>query len=95
LIENDGTILQGKKSAFKKVDEEKQKIKEIRDKKKQKMTQKRLGYRPIAEWDKSHEKNLSKITTKGVVKLFNSIFEFRKKIRDDKQKEGKNLLIDI
>jgi hypothetical protein len=77
------------------VDEEKQKLKEIRDKKKQKLTQKRLGYRPIQEWDKSHEKNLSKITTKGVVKLFNSIFEFRKKIRDDKQKEGKKYYLNL
>ena len=88
-LENDQPILQGKKSAFVKIDEEKEKEKEMREKTKLKFTQKRLGYKPIAEWDKNHEKNLAKITTKGVVKLFNSIFEFRKKIRDEKEKEGK------
>jgi hypothetical protein len=58
------------------------------------MLQSRLGYRTPAEWDKKHQKTLIKITTKGVVKLFNSIYDFRKKIRDEKEKEG-NIFIKI
>ncbi len=57
------------------------------------MIQKKLGHKDCEEWDKKHEKSLNNITTKGVVKLFNSIFEFRKKIRDEKQKEGMTYLI--
>jgi hypothetical protein len=48
----------------------------------------KLGYKLPEEWDKKHQKSLIKITTKGVVKLFNSIYDFRKKIRDEKEKEG-------
>jgi len=48
----------------------------------------KLGYKLPEEWDKKDQKALIKITTKGVVKLFNSIFDFRKKIRDEKEKEG-------
>ena len=51
----------------------------------------KLGYRTPSEFDKKHQKTLIKITTKGVVKLFNSIYDFRKKIRDEKEKEGKVL----
>ena len=60
----------------------------MKEKKKLKVMQNKLGYKLPAEWDKKHQKVLIKITTKGVVKLFNSIFEFRKKIRDEKEKEG-------
>ena len=60
------------------------------DKKKLRLVQKRLGHKNCEDWDKKHEKVLANTTTKGVVKLFNSIFEFRKKIRDEKQKEGVN-----
>lgn len=77
------------KSTFKKLDEEKKLEDTLKEKKRLRFVQKRLGYKPIAEWDKAHEKNLVKITTKGVVKLFNSIYDFRKKIRDEKDKEGK------
>jgi hypothetical protein len=75
------------KSSFKKIDDEKVKEEEIRLKRKLRMKQKKLGYKTIDEWDKTHDKELKKITTKGVVKLFNSIYEFRKKIRDEKNKE--------
>jgi hypothetical protein len=61
----------------------------MKEKKKLKSMQNKLGYKTPTEWDKKHQKTLIKITTKGVVKLFNSIFEFRKKIRDEKEKEGK------
>ncbi len=81
------------KSSFKKIDEEKKLFEELKEKKKLRLEQKRLGYVPIAEWDKATEKTLSKITTKGVVKMFNSIYEFRKKIRDDKDKEGMSDII--
>ena len=60
----------------------------MQEHKKTRLAQKKLGFKTIEEWDKAHEKKLSKITTKGVVKLFNSIYEFRKKIRDEKVKEG-------
>lgn len=61
---------------------------EIREKKKAKLAQKKLGYKPISEWDRQKEKILARTTTKGVVKLFNSIYEFRKKIREERQVEG-------
>lgn len=73
---------------FKKLEKEKEEKEKLLLKKRQKMTQRRLGYLPCAKWDKKEEKKLSKITTKGVVKLFNSIYQFRKKIKDDKEKEG-------
>jgi hypothetical protein len=84
-------ILIKHQSVFKKIDEETKQMKELREKKKMKLMQKKLGYRLPEEWDKKYEKNLLKITTKGVVKLFNSIYEFRKKIRDEKEKEGRNI----
>ena len=39
----------------------------------------RLGYVKYDEWDKSYEKKLLKTTRRGIVKLFNSIVEYRKK----------------
>jgi hypothetical protein len=36
---------------------------------------------------------LNKIATRGVVKLFNSIYEFRKKLKDEKELEGRYVLI--
>ena len=76
---------------FKKLDDEKDEKEKLLMKKRKKMAQRKLGYLPCAEWDKKEEKKLSKITTKGVVKLFNSIYQFRKKIKDDKEKAGKYL----
>ena len=53
------------------------------------MTQKKLGYDDnINNWDKKYEKKLTKLVNKGVVKLFNSIYDFRKKIKDEKEIEG-------
>jgi hypothetical protein len=42
----------------------------------------------VEDFDKKYEKKLNKIVTKGVVKLFNSIYEFRKKLQDEKELEG-------
>lgn len=77
-----------RKATFKKLDEEKIISKQIKEKKKLRVMENKVGYKLPAEWDKKHQKFLFKITTKGVVKLFNSIFDFRKKIRDEKEKEG-------
>lgn len=77
---------------FKKLEDEKIEHEKLLSKKRQKYTQRRLGYVPCAEWNKKEEKNMVKITTRGVVKLFNSIFQFRKKIKDDKELEG-NLIL--
>lgn len=74
---------------FKKLDDEKNEKEKLLAKKRQKQAQRKLGYLPCAEWEKREDKKLSKITTKGVVKLFNSIYQFRKKIKDDKEKAGK------
>lgn len=53
------------------------------------MTQKKLGYEDnILNWDKAYEKKLTRLINKGVVKLFNSIYDFRKKIKDEKEIEG-------
>ena len=41
-----------------------------------------FGYKEFNQWDKTKEKKLLKTTTRGVVKLFNSIFEFRKKEKE-------------
>jgi len=76
---------------FKKLEDEKIQHEKLLIKKRQKFAQRRLGFLPCSDWSKKEEKNLSKITTKGVVKLFNSIYQFRKKIKDDKEIEG-NLL---
>lgn len=76
---------------FKKLEDEKIEHEKLLSKKRQKFTQRRLGYVPCAEWNKKDEKNLVKITTRGVVKLFNSIYQFRKKIKDDKELEGNYL----
>jgi hypothetical protein len=74
---------------FKKLEDEKIAQEKLLTKKRQKYGQRRLGYLPCAEWNKKEEKSLVKITTRGVVKLFNSIYQFRKKIKDDKELEGK------
>ena len=50
-----------------------------------------LGYSTYDKWDKTKEKKLLKITTRGVVKLFNSIFEFRKKEKEEKIEEEKKI----
>ena len=54
-----------------------------------KQIQKKLGYTKYDKWDKKFEKKLLKTTTRGVVKLFNSIFEFRKKAKEEQIEEEK------
>lgn len=82
------------KLPFKKLEKEKQEYEEARKKKKQVQIQRKLGiyisyvgYTKLEDFDKKHEKALFAITTRGVVKLFNSIYEFRKKLRDEKELE--------
>ena len=79
---------------FKKLNDEKEEREKLLMKKRKKNAQRKLGYISCADWDKKDEKKLSKIATKGVVKLFNSIYQFRKKIKDDKEKAGEyNIII--
>ena len=47
----------------------------------------RLGYVKYDDWDKSYEKKLLKATRRGVVKMFNSIVEHRKKHLEMQKKE--------
>jgi hypothetical protein len=42
----------------------------------------------IDDFNEKYEKRLLKTATKGVVKLFNSIYDFRKKLKDEKEMEG-------
>jgi hypothetical protein len=74
----------------KRIDKQIKEEREIKLQKKAKLTQKRVGYIPINQWDKFNEKHLLKSATRGVIKLFNSIYDFRKKIKEDKEKEGKS-----
>ncbi len=50
-----------------------------------------VGYKEFNQWDKTKEKKLLKTTTRGVVKLFNSIFEFRKKEKEKRIEEEKKI----
>jgi hypothetical protein len=77
------------KLVFKKIDKEIKQHEEVREKKRTKLAQKKLGYMSVADFDVKYEKKLLKVATKGVVKLFNSIYEFRKKLKDEKEIEGK------
>lgn len=84
-------ILSKIKEPFEKIKAE-EKEKEILNKKKElKQIQKKLGYTAYDKWDKKFEKKLLKTTTRGVVKLFNSIFEFRKKAKEEKIEEEKKI----
>ena len=93
IKENVDPILAKNKQATKKFDDEAEKEKEVKKNKKDLLLKRKLGYKNISDWDKKSEKLLVKTATKGVVKLFNSIYDFRKKIRDAKEKESKNLII--
>ena len=82
-------ILSRLKEPFEKLSAE-EKEKELLNKKKElKQIQKKLGYTKYDKWDKKFEKKLLKTTTRGVVKLFNSIFEFRKKAKEEQIEEEK------
>ena len=84
-------ILSKVKEPFQKLDEEKEKRKTLNIKREKRKEQKLLGYTLYKDFDKKLEKRLLKTTTKGVVKLFNSIFEFRKKAKEDQIKEEQKI----
>jgi len=50
------------------------------EKKAEKRAQKKIGYKEGKSWNMKREKGLMKITTRGVVKLFNSIYDYKKKL---------------
>ena len=52
-----------------------------------------IGFKEGQLWDKRKEKNLVKIATRGVVKLFNSIFEYKKKVKEDEEVDCNKLNI--
>ncbi len=76
------------------------KHRELLSKKKAKRKQRLLGYvSELSNW-KTDEKLFKKIATKGVVKLFNSIYDIKKRIVDEhkqeaivKEKKSKNFLM--
>ena len=39
-----------------------------------------MGYKERKSWNMKRAKGLMKITTRGVVKLFNSIYDYKKKL---------------
>ena len=84
-------ILSKAKEPLKRLDEEIKEKKELKIKRELRKIQKMFGYKEYKKWDKLKEKKLLKITTRGVVKLFNSIFEFRKKEKEKKIEEEKKI----
>lgn len=84
-------ILSKLKEPFDKLKAEEIEKEELQLKKELRRKQKLLGYTPIAKWDKPKEKQLMKIATKGVVKLFNSICNYRKKVIEEKEEEEKKI----
>jgi hypothetical protein len=99
------TLLEEKKQSlpFKK---EKEVIKQdeehrtLLSKKRKKIKQRKLGYLPDTTLWNSKEKELVKCSTRGVVKLFNSIFEIKRKFADqqkhevvEREKKSKNFLM--
>ena len=64
ILENRDAILAKHRIPFKKIEEEKKQMVELKVKKKAKIAQKKLGHKSIVDWDKKSEKNLMKITTK-------------------------------
>lgn len=67
--------------------ENKEHIEKIR-KIKLKRAQRKIGYRPFLEWNKNKERENKKVATRGIVKLFNSIFQYRKQIKEEQEIEG-------
>jgi hypothetical protein len=84
------SILSKKKIELKKIEKEEIEYKELKKKKLETKLQRLLGYKEGIEWDKKKEKNLIKTATRGVVKLFNSIYEFKKK-SEEKVEENSNI----
>ncbi len=50
-----------------------------------KLEQRKKGYKEGKFWDIKKEKVLLKTATKGVVKLFNSISDYKKKIKEEEK----------
>jgi len=98
LLENKKQSLPSKRDKQSEIAELKHR--ELLNKKKAKRKQRLLGYVPqLSDW-KTNEQMFKKIATKGVVKLFNSIYEIKKKIVDEhkqeaivKEKKSKNFLM--
>ena len=84
-------ILSKAKDSLKKLDEEAKEKKELKIKRELRKIQKMFGYKEFNKWDKAKEKKLLKTTTRGVVKLFNSIFEFRKKEKEKRIEDEKKI----
>ena len=84
-------ILSKAKEPLKKLDEERKEKKELKIKRELRKIQKMFGYKEYNKWDNIKEKKLLKTTTRGVVKLFNSIFEFRKKEKEKRIEEEKKI----
>ena len=90
-IKDNNVILSKAQEPFKKLEKEREEKKILKEKRELHRIQKMLGYSTYDKWDKLKEKKLLKITTRGVVKLFNSIFEFRKKEKEEKIEEEKKI----
>ena len=84
-------ILSKVKEPLRKLDEEAKEKKELKIKRELRKIQKMFGYKEFNKWDKAKEKKLLKTTTRGVVKLFNSIFEFRKKEKEKRIEDEKKI----
>ncbi len=99
------TLLEEKKQSlpFKKEKEmlkQDEEHKTLLSKKRKKIKQRKLGYlADVNKWN-SKEKDLVRCATRGVVKLFNSIFEIKRKFADqqkqevvEREKKSKNFLM--
>lgn len=84
-------ILSKLKEPFDKIDAETKEKEDLQLKKELRRKQKLLGYTPMAKWDKAKERQLKIISTRGVVKLFNSICNYRKKVIEEKEEEEKKI----
>lgn len=88
---NSNVILSKLKTPFDKLKAEKEERKKLFMKKTQKLIQKKLGFRRYSDYDIKNEKKLRKIATKGIVKLFGSILDYKKKINEEKEEEERKI----
>ena len=85
---NKNPILSKFKIAEKKVNKEKKVVEDLLQKKRKTTFQRQLGLTQYDDWDEKKEKVFKRVANKGIVKLLNSIFEHKKKIKqEDAQKE--------
>jgi hypothetical protein len=82
-------ILAINKMPLKKLEKEKEQISEKLKSKKLLNVQRKLGFTDNLQddYDKQYERHLINITTKGVVKLFNSIYDIKKQEKEEREKE--------